>query len=107
MACGQEKKPSQKAIDSAFNLLRNVDVQMWTGQKSRVDDIKGDIGMIKNYLDAAINNYEIETGAATLNNTDLPKPIPSAFANEPRKTNQWSGTLVWEQNPFIENKPQF
>jgi len=93
----QEKRPSAKKIDSIFNLLRSIDLEVWTGEKWRINDIKENSEMIKRYLDEMISEYEMETGIK-------PKEVSTPFIDPVHKSEEWQSTpLVNRVNQLINN----
>ena len=87
MSNSQPKRPSMLSVDSAFNILRNIDIELWSGDKWRLEDIRNDVNMLKFYLDNMLKQCEIEYGVTTA------KPEP--FFDPPvNKNKNWNCTPI-------------
>lgn len=62
MGCSQEKRASQKTLDTVFHILRTVDIELWTGEKYRVEDVEENVASIKRYLDEMVTQFKSEVG---------------------------------------------
>jgi len=62
MGCCREKRPSEKTLDTVFSLVRSLDVQLWTGEKYRVEDVEENVVSIKRYLNELVTQFKQEVG---------------------------------------------
>jgi len=74
MGCCREKRPSEKSLDTVFSLVRGLDVQLWTGEKYRVEDVEENVSSIKRYLDELVTQFKQEVGYVE------PPPKPTNFS---------------------------
>lgn len=77
---GREKRPSEKTLDVIFQLIRSLDVEIWTGEKYRLMDIEGNVTLIKKQLDIMLQEFKQEmglsNGSSNNNNNENSGRIP-------------------------------
>lgn len=96
MGTCREKRDSEKKLDTVFNVVRSLDVKVWSGQKHFIEDIKEDVEVIKRYLDSMVEEYEIECGVKKRkptvpqpNLSNLLEPTPPINKDWPRDSKAW------------------
>lgn len=111
MGCCREKRPSEKTLDTVFSLVRSLDVQLWTGEKYRVEDVEENVSSIKRYLDELVTQFKQEVGYT-------PTPTPTNFSSPPNtKTPLIIDDLIkhlsspskpkeWHCTPIVPETPQ-
>jgi hypothetical protein len=62
MGCSREKRKSEKTLDEIFSLIRSLDVEIWTGEKYRVEDVEENVILIKQRLDTMLQEFKQEVG---------------------------------------------
>ena len=59
MGCDRESRPSEKTFNSVFAMMPNLAVCVWSGGHLK-EDVKEDVGIIKQRLDLMIEQMETE-----------------------------------------------
>jgi hypothetical protein len=92
MGESREKRPSEKILDSLFSIFRSLDIELWTGEKYRVQDVEENVNIAKQYLDDLLRQFKSEVGYVDSQLTTNPNTTP--WVDPTFKKKEWYVTPI-------------
>lgn len=101
MGCAREKRPSEKTLDALHNIVRSLDIELWTGEKYRVQDIEENVSIAKRYLDELLKQFKQEVGYIDSDIKPIEPPNEKPWVDPVFKKKEW---YVTPTVPVTETK---